>query len=57
MRTFPSCLKPMKRLGHDAAELTAQGNVLEVDEAGNLLDQHGGLLQTDEMGRPIRPDH
>ncbi|MFE7243989.1 recombinase family protein [Streptomyces sp. NPDC057580] len=42
MRTFPSCLKPMKRLGHDAAELTALADHLTPH--GLILEMLAGPL-------------
>lgn len=34
----------------------AQGNVLDVDEDGNILDAHRNILSTDELGRVIPPE-
>ncbi|MFD8767139.1 hypothetical protein ACFV03_51055 [Streptomyces mirabilis] len=42
MRTFPSRLKPMKRLGHDAAELTALADHLTPH--GLILEMLAGPL-------------
>jgi hypothetical protein len=46
-----------EKAGHrSVVDVDAQGNVLDVDEVGNIRDAAGNILPTDELGRVIPPE-
>ncbi|WP_409468526.1 hypothetical protein [Streptomyces sp. HC307] len=46
-----------QKAGHRLVQnVDPEGSVLDVDDAGNLLDEHGNILATAEQGRASWPE-